>query len=158
MEIIQLNYTDDAGLEELEKSATAIGFFDGLHRGHLKVINKMAKIAVEKKLKKGIMTFDLHPSVVLNPKFQRTTNLTQLEIKLEIFESMDIDYVYIINFSSKLAKHEADDFVQKYIIGSNVSELISGFDYTYGARGRGNTTNLTEYTEFNMTIEFGIFG
>lgn len=152
MEIIQLNYTDDAGTEALEKSATAIGFFDGLHRGHLKVINKMVQVAEKKDLKKGIMTFDPHPSVVLNPKFQRTTYLTPLEIKLEMFESMGIDYVFVINFSSKLAKLEPDDFVRQYIIGANVAELISGFDYTYGAKGRGNTTDLTEYTEFNTTI------
>lgn len=152
MEIIQLNYTDEAGIDEIEKSATAIGFFDGLHRGHLKVINKMIKIAEEKNLKKGIMTFDPHPSVVLNPKFQRTTYLTPLEIKLEMFESMGIDYVFIINFSSKLAKLEPDEFVRKYIIGANVNELISGFDYTYGAKGRGNTTTLTEYPEFTTTI------
>src|SRR5699024_1334049 len=53
---------------------------------------------------------------------------------------------------NKLTALQPDVFVQNYIIGANVSKLISGFDYTYGARGRGNTTNLTEYTEFNMTI------
>ena len=47
--------------------ALAIGFFDGIHLGHLTVINKMIEIAEEKKLKKAVMTFDPHPSVVLNP-------------------------------------------------------------------------------------------
>lgn len=151
MEIIRLNYTDEMEIEGVGESATAIGFFDGLHRGHLNVIKSMIRIAEEKKLKKGIMTFDPHPSVVLNPKHQRTTYLTPLEIKLEMFEEMGIDYVFIINFSSKLAKLEPDEFVRKYIIGAGIKELISGFDYTYGRKGMGNTTTLNKYSEFKTT-------
>src|SRR5699024_3463937 len=109
MEIIQLNYTDDTGLEDLEKSATEIGIIYVLQLCHIKVINKKAEMAKVKKLKKGIITFEPHTSVVLNSKFQMTTYLTPLKIKLEMFESMGIDYVFIINFSSKLAKLEPDD-------------------------------------------------
>lgn len=151
MEIIRLNATDPIDMDDVGENATAIGFFDGLHRGHLNVIKTMIKIAEEKKLKKAVMTFDPHPSVVLNPKHQRTTYLTPLEIKLEMLEDMGIDYVFIVNFSSKLARLEPDEFVQNYIIGANVKELISGFDYTYGRKGQGNTTTLNKYNEFNMT-------
>ena len=151
MEIIRLNATDHIDMDEIRENATAIGFFDGLHRGHLNVIKTMIKIAEEKQLKKAVMTFDPHPSVVLNPKHQRTTYLTPLEIKLEMFEDMGIDYVFVVNFSSKLAKLEPDEFVRHYIIGMNVRELVSGFDYTYGRKGQGNTTTLNKYSEFNMT-------
>ena len=136
MEIIRLNATDHIDMDEVRENATAIGFFDGLHRGHLNVIKTMIKIAEKKQLKKAVMTFDPHPSVVLNPKHQRTTYLTPLEIKLEMFEDMGIDYVFVVNFSSKLAKLEPDEFVRHYIIGMNVRELVSGFDYTYGRKGQ----------------------
>ncbi|MCD2136676.1 bifunctional riboflavin kinase/FAD synthetase [Salinicoccus halitifaciens] len=151
MEIIRLNATDPIDMNGIQENATAIGFFDGLHRGHLNVIKKMMKIAEEKQLKKAVMTFDPHPSVVLNPKHQRTTYLTPLEIKLDMLEEMGVDYVFVVNFSSNLAKLEPDEFVQKYIIGAKVKELVSGFDYTYGRKGQGNTTTLNKYDEFNMT-------
>ncbi|CAM4225945.1 bifunctional riboflavin kinase/FAD synthetase [Lacicoccus alkaliphilus] len=151
MEIIRLNATDHIDMDEIRENATAIGFFDGLHRGHLNVIKTMIKIAEEKQLKKAVMTFDPHPSVVLNPKHQRTTYLTPLEVKLEMLEEMGVDYVFVVNFSSKLAKLEPDEFVRNYIISMNVRELISGFDYTYGKKGQGNTTTLNKYSEFNMT-------
>ena len=64
METYRLYYPNDFDLQ-LEPVALAIGFFDGLHLGHKEVIEKMIEIADEKNLKKAVMTFDPHPSVVL---------------------------------------------------------------------------------------------
>ncbi|WP_411844092.1 bifunctional riboflavin kinase/FAD synthetase [Salinicoccus sp. HZC-1] len=151
MKIIRLHYPLDNAQEELKDSAAAIGFFDGLHRGHQNVINKMIEIADEKNLKKAVMTFDPHPSVVLSPKKQRTTYLTPLDIKLEMLEEMGINYCFIINFSSAFAALKPDYFVHEYLIDSKVREVIAGFDFSYGQYGDGNIDSLKEYDEFNTT-------
>ena len=59
------------------------------------------------------MTFDPHPSVVLNPKRKRTTYLTPLTDKLEMIEQQNIDYCIVINFSSRFADVTAEDFCSK---------------------------------------------
>ena len=130
MEIIKLHYPNDEVLTNIEPSAAALGFFDGLHLGHIDVIDTMKGIAEKKGLKKAVMTFDPHPSVVLDPKKQRTTYLTPFDIKMKKLEELDIDYVFVINFSSAFAGLDKDFFVKEYIIGSNIKEVIAGFDYT----------------------------
>src|SRR5699024_7355386 len=96
MKTIRLQYPLDTETDkrsaEVENSATALGFFDGLHRGHQNVLDSMMEIAERKGLKKAVMTFDPHPSVVLSPKKQRTTYLTPLDVKLGMLEDKGIDY------------------------------------------------------------------
>ncbi|QQD85710.1 riboflavin biosynthesis protein RibF [Jeotgalicoccus sp. ATCC 8456] len=152
MEIFRLHYPNEQDLSSIEPSAAAIGFFDGLHRGHLDVINTMKGIAEEKGLKKTVITFDPHPSVVLDPTRQRTTYLTPIDVKIKKLEALDIDYLFIINFSSAFAGLDKDFFIQEYIINTQVKEVISGFDYTYGKKGSGTVEDLKQYTEFNTTV------
>lgn len=152
MQTIRLHHPNDIKLTDIKESAAAIGFFDGLHKGHQAVIEKMSKIAEDRGLKKAVMTFDPHPSVVLNPKKQRTTYITPLDVKLEMLEAQQIDYCFIINFSSGLASLSPDYFVREYIIGSGVEALVAGFDFTYGYKGRGNIETLSEYDEFTVNV------
>ena len=151
MEIIKLHYPNDEVLSNIEPSAAALGFFDGLHLGHIDVIDTMKEIAEANGLKKAVMTFDPHPSVVLDPKKQRTTYLTPFDIKMKKLEELDIDYVFVINFSSAFAGLDKDYFVKEYIIGSKIKEVIAGFDYTYGKKGSGTVADLKQYEEFNTT-------
>lgn len=151
MKIYRLHYPHDQQELNLEPSAVAVGFFDGLHRGHEDVIGRMEDIAEAEGLKKAVMTFDPHPSVVLSPKKQRTTYLTPLDIKLEMLEEKGIDYCFVINFSSTLAGLEPDFFVDQYIVQMNVREVVAGFDFTYGRYGRGTIDTLKAHVEFNTT-------
>lgn len=151
MKIIRLHYPLDNRQDELKDSAAAIGFFDGLHRGHQNVLGKMIEIADQKDLKKAVMTFDPHPSVVLSPKKQRTTYLTPLDIKLEMLEKAGIDYCFIINFSSAFASLAPEYFVKEYLINNKVKEVIAGFDFSYGQYGKGNIDSLKTYEAFNTT-------
>lgn len=151
MKIYRLHYPHDQQELNLEPSAVAVGFFDGLHRGHEDVIGRMEDIAEAEGLKKAVMTFDPHPSVVLSPKKQRTTYLTPLDIKLEMLEEKGIDYCFVINFSSALAGLEPDYFVEQYIVQMNVREVVAGFDFTYGRYGRGTIDTLKAHDEFNTT-------
>ena len=98
------------------------------------------------------MTFDPHPSVVLNPELKRTDYLTPIQDKIEILESYGIDYCIVINFSSKFANVSAEEFIREYIINNHVKEVVAGFDFTFGKFGKGNMMILDEMTEFNTTI------
>src|SRR5699024_2364983 len=126
---------------------------DGRHRGQHDVNKKMTKIADEKGLKKMVVTFDPHQSVVLDTSHQRTTNLTPMDVKIKKLEALDIDYLLIINLTSSFAGIEQDFFVQEYIIKSNIKALISGIDYTYGKKGKSTVEDLKAYSDdFSMTV------
>ncbi len=150
MKTYRLYYSNDLSIEN-EPIALALGFFDGLHLGHQQVIDTMIEIAEEKGLKKAVMTFDPHPSVVLNPKMRRTTYITPLKEKEEMLKAKGIDYLFVVNFSSDFAALSPDTFVKEYLISNNVKEVIAGFDFSYGQYGKGSITTLKTYDEFNTT-------
>ena len=123
-----------------------------MHKGHAEVFDTLEKKAEASNLKKAVMTFDPHPSVVLNPELKRTDYLTPIQDKIEILESYGIDYCIVINFSSKFANVSAEEFIREYIINNHVKEVVAGFDFTFGKFGKGNMMILDEMTEFNTTI------
>lgn len=135
-----------------EDVAMAFGFFDGMHRGHDQVFQALDERARAGQLKKAVMTFDPHPSVVLNPERKRTDYLTPISDKIDILQHYDIDYCIVINFSSKFASVSAETFIQDYIIKNHVKEVVAGFDFTFGKYGKGNMMILQEMEDFNTTI------
>lgn len=153
MKVIEVTHPIQPEQYIQEDVAMALGFFDGLHKGHAQVFHTLNEIAKKRNLKKAIMTFDPHPSVVLNPKQKRTDYLTPLSDKIEILESYNIDYVIIVNFTSKFADVSIDEFVNEYLITNHVKEVVAGFDFTFGKHGKGNMSVLQELkTHFNTTI------
>lgn len=79
MEVIQLSYPHELKREEQPPSSCAIGFFDGIHRGHQRVILSGKKIAEEKQITSAVMTFHPHPSVILNKKKKQIHYITPLD-------------------------------------------------------------------------------
>lgn len=152
MKVIEVAHPIQDNQYITEAVAMAFGFFDGMHKGHAKVFETLDAKAKSQNLKKAVMTFDPHPSVVLNPKLKRTDYLTPIQDKVEILESYGIDYCIVINFSSKFAEVTAEEFIQDYIIKNNVKEVIAGFDFTFGRFGKGNMMILDEMSEFNTTV------
>ncbi|UTB82681.1 bifunctional riboflavin kinase/FAD synthetase [Staphylococcus carnosus] len=153
MKVIEITHPIQPEQYIKEDVAMALGFFDGLHKGHAQVFHALNEIAEKKNLKKAVMTFDPHPSVVLNPKQKRTDYLTPLSDKIEILEAYDIDYVIIVNFTSKFADCSIEEFVEQYLVENHVKEVIAGFDFTFGKHGKGNMSVLKEVKEhFNTTV------
>lgn len=152
MKVIKLHYPKIDLSESTEPCAVALGFFDGLHQGHQKVIQTMSHIAESRGLKKGVVTFDPHPSVVLDPTSKRTSYITPLEVKLNMLRDMGIDYAFVIQFSSDFRSITPEDFVENYLIENKAEAVITGFDFTYGKYGEGNVDTLKEYTAFDTTV------
>src|SRR5699024_6348556 len=150
METYRLYSPNDFDIQ-LEPTALAIGFFDGLNLGHKEDTAIMIEIADEKNHKKAVMTYDPHASVVLNTKSRRQTYLTPLLEKDKMLEEKGIDYLFVVNFSSDFAALSPDTFVHEYLIKNNVKEVIAGFDFSYGQYGKGSITTLKTYDAFNTT-------
>ncbi|RIO54526.1 bifunctional riboflavin kinase/FAD synthetase, partial [Mammaliicoccus sciuri] len=86
MKVIEVTHPIQEEQYITEDVAMAIGFFDGMHKGHAKVFDIINQKAEAANLKKAVMTFAPHPSVVLNPKLKRTDYLTPIQDKIEILE------------------------------------------------------------------------
>lgn len=143
MEVITLN-----GTKINDNTVAAIGFFDGVHLAHRKLINKTIEIGNKKNLKKAVITFDVHPkSILFDLEYQY---LTPLKRKLEIFKEFDLDYVYVIKFSKDKASMSPKDFIDFYL--SNIDTIICGFDFKFGVRGSGNVKMLLQDPRFETIM------
>lgn len=153
MEIISINHSQYVK-RELPPLSIALGYFDGVHLGHQKVIKEAKSIAEENGFKSAVMTFDPHPSVVLGKSVKHVEYITPLREKVDLIEKLGIDYLFIVNFSMEFASLLPQEFVDQYLIGLNVKHVIAGFDYTYGRMGKGTMETLPFHSreKFAFTV------
>ena len=135
--------------------ALTIGNFDGLHLGHLAIINHVKKIAKEKNLASAILTFQPHPISFLKPEKSRDFLIAQLAQKLKFFRDAGIDYAIILPFNKNLCEISARDFVAEILVKTlNVKHLTIGYDFTFGKNREGNFKNLeADAKNFGFTLE-----
>jgi riboflavin kinase/FMN adenylyltransferase len=132
----------------------ALGFFDGVHLAHQDLIHTTIQTAKEHGKESGIVTFYPKPSFVLQPS-QEESYLTPLEVKAKICETMGIDHLFVIEFSSEVAKLSPRDFVQQYLIPLGVHLVVAGDDNRYGAKGAGSIRSLAKDADGKIQgIEF----
>ncbi|KEZ50132.1 bifunctional riboflavin kinase/FAD synthetase [Metabacillus indicus] len=154
MKTIKLTHPHSLNSTELPPLAMALGYFDGVHRGHQEVITAARKLAEEKGLKSAVMTFDPHPSVVLRKNTQHVEAITAVSDKIELIEDLQIDYLFIVNFSEAFAALLPQEFIDQYIINLNVKHVVAGFDYSYGRLGKGTMETMPFHSRsaFDQTV------
>lgn len=137
------------------KTAVTVGTFDGVHRGHRKIIEKLNSVKEAKGLRSIIVTFEPHPQIVLRNRTHDIKILSTLEEKLEIFESLGVDIAYIINFTKDFSETTATEFYRKYLIkGTGLSDLILGYDHMFGKNREGNFDTLKELSlNYGFTVD-----
>ncbi len=154
MKTYKIDHTQLEQLKGAPPTAMAIGYFDGIHLGHQKVINAAKHIADDTGLESAVMTFDPHPSVVLGRERTEKTHITPIEDKRSLINAMRIDRLYIVNFSRSFASLTPQQFVDDFIIGFNVKHVIAGFDFSFGKKGEGTMETLPFHSrnQFKHTV------
>ena len=153
MKVIYLTEPYDPKEIDDEAISLAMGFFDGVHLGHQKVILKAKQKANEKKIKLAVMTFDKHPSVQFQKKPERSIKyLTSMEKKISLMEGLGVDIFYILTLNNDLASLTPQDFVTKYMIDLHAQVVVAGFDYTYGKKDIANMDTLSKYAHQQFEV------
>lgn len=132
-------------------ASLAIGNFDGVHRGHQKVL-EAAKAAGDIW---GVMAFEPHPRKFFQPELP-LFRLTPLPRKLELFALYGCDFAAIIPFDAELASLTAEDFVREVLIeGFAIRHAAVGYDFFFGKGRSGNPGILRDMGErfgFGVTV------
>ncbi|GAJ25455.1 riboflavin kinase [Liquorilactobacillus sucicola DSM 21376 = JCM 15457] len=131
----------------------ALGFFDGVHLGHQRVIKRAKQEAEKKGAKLAVMTLDRHPSVAFQGVSQSSIRyLTPLKRKLELFVSLGADITYVVALNKEIVPMGPQEFVDKYMVGLNAITVVAGEDYTYGKKDIANMETLAEYSKKRFEI------
>jgi len=122
--------------------AIAIGSFDGLHKGHLKLIEKQKQIAQNNNLAAGIYSFTPHPLKIINPD-KAPGYLLSVNQKINILDNLNLDYLFQQKFTPEFARIEFDKFIKNILINKlNIRYIIVGSDFRFGHKGAGNIDTL----------------
>lgn len=153
MEVIHLKYPHQL-IQSGGPYSLAVGFFDGVHLGHQKVIQTAQKQATRLNCKNAVMTFDPHPSIVLGGRNEKVFYITPLQQKIDTLNELGVDVVFVVNFTSDFAKLTPKDFVQYFIKDLNVVHVTAGFDFSFGAFGKGDMDTMKQLagTDFSVTV------
>lgn len=153
MQIIPIRHPYTADQIPTDDVVMVLGFFDGVHRGHQKVIETGKKLAQEKGLKLAVMTFNQHPSIVFQKVLPENMKyLNSLEQKERLMEKQGVDILYVIEFTSAFAHLAPQDFVDQYIVGLHAKVAVSGFDYTYGPKDIADVAHFPGYAKGRFEI------
>jgi len=129
---------------ELGSSAVTIGKFDGIHRGHLALIEDLKSAAQEHNLSSVLVTFDRHPDALLNPTKLKCP-LIGLKQKVALVAATGIDAMLTLTFNEDLAAKSAADFIREHLVDCLKSKIvIVGEDFRFGAGGAGDVSLLRE--------------
>ena len=119
-----------------------IGNFDGVHRGHRAMLNRLVEKTREMQLPCSVLTFEPHPreyfSLATAP-----ARLSRLREKLELIAEAGIERTHVLRFGAQLAALAADRFVEEVLVrGLGVRWLLVGRDFRYGAKRAGDFAQL----------------
>ena len=116
-----------------------LGFYDGLHLGHQKLIGE----ALKEGYPVGVMTFDIAPAVLLGKK--ENYSLTSTFDKADILEDLGVKFLYLMHFEKETLKVTKDEFIEKVLKPLNPKKIFVGEDYKFGVLGEGDADYLKNF-------------
>ena len=124
------------------RRSVALGTFDGVHRGHLRVIDAARRAG----LRTTVVTFHPHPRAVLGGQVEL---LATLERRLELLEEAGVEDVLVLRFDEQLAALTADEFAEGILRGIGAETVVAGETFRFG-RGREGDLELLERLGFDV--------
>ena len=130
----------------------ATGFFDGVHKGHRKVLDTLCSIARKEGKRSAVVTFWPHPRSVLQQGADNLRLLNSLEEKRELIKRAGVDEFWVLPFSREFSLLSSREFVAEYLRDKfAVSTLIIGYDHRMG-----HSSTETQEDFINMAAEEGV--
>ncbi len=137
------NSLDEIG--EIEETVTALGNFDGIHKGHQALIDEAVNTAKEMGLKSAVFTFSNHPRNVLAGDCV-VKNVIYADEKMRLLEKAGIDYLFSVDFDKYIMSRTPEEFVDEILVRKfRMKAAVCGFNFTYGYKAAGTSESLTEY-------------
>jgi riboflavin kinase/FMN adenylyltransferase len=146
------------GVEQIPKAwgrcVVTIGVFDGVHRGHQRIIGQAVERAAELGVPSVVLTFDPHPMEVVRPG-SHPPMLTDPRYKADLVEELGVDAFLVLPFTVDFMRLTAAEFVHAVLVEKlHASAVVVGENFRYGNGGAGTVGSLTEDgRRFGFTVE-----
>jgi len=137
-----IHFPDDPRPATWRSPVLALGNFDGLHRGHVKIIERIQRGAAERGGTSVVLTFDPHPPRVLRPDKAPPLLMTKPQ-KLDALARAGVQGAAVVRFTREMSQWEPEQFVRTVLVDwLRVAEVWVGADFLFGRERSGNFTLL----------------
>lgn len=137
-----IHFPDDPRPARWKQPVLALGNFDGVHRGHQKILERLRRVGAERGASPVVMTFDPHPPRVVRPDKAPPLLMTKAQ-KLEALAAAGVQGAAIVRFTPELSRWDPETFVRTVLVDwLHVSEVWVGANFLFGHDRSGNFTLL----------------
>lgn len=138
------------------RCVVTIGVFDGVHRGHQRIIARAAQVGEEHGLPLAVVTFEPHPDEVIRPG-SHPPLLCTTRFRAELLGRLGADAVCVVPFTYEFSQLPAEDFVRAVLVdGLHTAAVVVGEDFRFGHKAAGNVALLGELGEKYEFIAEGV--
>lgn len=129
----------------LDNAVVTTGTFDGVHKGHKKILEQLKSVAHAQGGESVLLTFDPHPRMVLQPDVDLKLINSQRE-KIELLKQCGIDHLIIHPFTAEFSRTTSLDFVRNILVNTiGAKKLVIGYDHHFGRNREGSFEHLKEF-------------
>jgi len=137
-----IHFPEDPRPAHWRQPVLALGNFDGVHRGHRKILERVRRVAGERAATSVVMTFDPHPPRVVRPDKAPPLLMTTPQ-KLEAIADAGVQGAAIVRFSTELSRWDPETFVRNVLVDwLHVGEVWVGANFLFGHDRSGNFSML----------------
>ncbi len=131
--------------KRLEYAVVTSGTFDGVHKGHQKILRRLIEVAKTHHGESVLITFWPHPRMVLNNDSGFLKLINTMEEKQERLREIGIDHLVLIPFTTEFAKTTSKEFISKILVQAiGTRKLIIGYNHRFGKNREGRFESLIE--------------
>ena len=125
-----------------------IGTFDGVHKGHQIIIDKLNATAKKEGLQSVLLTFYPHPRHVLFPDDQKLKLISTIEEKTQALEKTGLQNLIIHEFTVDFSRLKSVNFIRDFLVNKlNMKHMVVGYDHHFGKNREGTFQNLLTLSE-----------
>jgi riboflavin kinase / FMN adenylyltransferase len=135
-------------------SVVTIGEFDGVHRGHQRIVARAAEIGAQRGLPVVVITFDPHPDEVVRPG-SHPPLLSTSRRRAQLLTGLGVDAVCLLPFTLEFSRLGPDEFVRAVLVDRlHAAAVVVGENFRFGHRAAGDVALLRELGEkYEFTAE-----
>jgi riboflavin kinase/FMN adenylyltransferase len=148
-------HTDLASFAQVRRPVLTTGTFDGVHRGHRTILDRLNQRARRDEGESVLFTFHPHPRLVLFPGDQDLKLLNTQDEKIALLEEAGLDHLLVVPFSRQFSRMLAADYVREVLVGAiGVHAVVIGHDHRFGRNREGDLHLLRQLGEvYDFAVE-----
>ena len=130
-------------LPVLENTVVTIGSFDGVHRGHQRILERVKQLSQSIDSQSVVITFHPHPRLVAQPNDKSVVLLNSIEEKVELLQKYGIDIIVVVPFTKAFSEQTPEAYIENLLYQKfKPTYIVIGYDHRFGANRVGDTALL----------------